>query len=371
LLPISANHKGQLIEDVDAVLRRVPRHQISAGNPDRCEIVASRQTPEVQTAEVQEDISPTIPHGRMHHHIPPSRTHIHNSVAYTAAASFCTHWTQGPVVLFNEPTQTIYDRIAPIPCPPYPAATFEGTGLEDRMVIDSHVHAGFSDTLLHSWDTFEDIHTTLQRMKKCGIDKAIVLPIGHDDFERHNRQTAEIVAGHADRLFGYAKVNQKLDAGRIEPLLREAFEHLGLVGLKIHGHPTREIMEVMNHYRKPILADVFGEVYALRYVAEQYPAVPIIIAHMGKFLGLDGAMRQNVLWLARTYPNIYFDTSSVCEHEWLERTVTEGLTHKMIFGSDGPGLHCGVELARIKVLDLPAEQESLVLGGTIARLLGL
>jgi predicted TIM-barrel fold metal-dependent hydrolase len=82
-------------------------------------------------------------------------------------------------------------------------------------------------------------------------------------------------------------------------------------------------------------------------------------------------MRQATLWLARTYPNVYFDTSSVCEHEWLERTVAEGLTHKMIFGSDGPALHCGVELARIKVLNLPKDQEAMVLGGTIARLLGI
>ena len=239
------------------------------------------------------------------------------------------------------------------------------------MIIDSHVHAGSSDTLRHSYDTFEDIRVSLRRMDECGIDKAVILPIGDDGFERHNRETAEIVGQHPDRLVGYAKVSQKQDAGRVEQMLRVAFEKLGLRGLKLHGDPTREIMEVMNHYRKPILADVYGEVYGLRYVAEQYPAVPIIIAHMGKFLGFDGAMRQTVLWLVRTYPNLYFDTSSVDEHEWLERTVAEGLAHKMIFGSDGPDLHCGVELARIRFLHLAAEQEAMVLGGTIARLLGI
>ncbi len=170
------------------------------------------------------------------------------------------------------------------------------------MIVDSHVHAGWSDTLMHSWDTFEDINVTLGRMDECGIDKAVILPIGHDGFERHNRETAEIVAKHPDRLVGYAKVSQKYDAGRIESLLREAFEKLGLVGLKLHGHPTREIMEVMNHYRKPILADVFGEVYGLRYVAEQYPAVPVIIAHMGEFLSIKGQVRQTTLWLGADVP---------------------------------------------------------------------
>jgi predicted TIM-barrel fold metal-dependent hydrolase len=239
------------------------------------------------------------------------------------------------------------------------------------MIIDSHVHAGWSDTLRHSYDTFEDIGVSLRRMDECGIDKAVILPIGDDGFERHNRETADIVARDPGRLVGYAKVSQKQDAGRVEPMLREAFEKLGLAGLLLHGHPTREIMEVMDHYRKPILTDVFGEVYPLRYVAEQYPAVPIIIAHMGEFLSINGQVRQTTLWLARTCTNIYFDTSSVCDHEWLERAVTEGLAHKMIFGSDGPDLHCGVELARVKYLKLPAEQEAMVLGGTIARLLGM
>ena len=49
--------------------------------------------------------------------------------------------------------------------------------------------------------------------------------------------------------------------------------------------------------------------------------------------------------------------------------VAEGLCHKMIFGSDGPGLHCGVELARIQHLDLTDEQRQLVLHANIARLL--
>ena len=238
------------------------------------------------------------------------------------------------------------------------------------MIIDSHVHAGYGDTMRDSWNSFEDIQVSLGRMAQTGIDKALILPIGHDNFARRNRETAELVARYpAQLLGGYAKVSQEHDRGRVEAMLTEAFEDLGLLGLKLHGHPNREILEVMNHYRKPILADVKGEVYSLRYVAEGYPDVPIIIAHMGKFLALDGAMRTVTLWLAKEYPNVYFDTSSVCDHDWLERAVSDDLTDKMIFGSDGPGLHCGVELARIRALNLPPDDEARVLGGTVARLL--
>jgi len=239
------------------------------------------------------------------------------------------------------------------------------------MIIDAHIHAGHADDLAHSWDTFEDIEISLRRMDQAGIDRAVVLPIGRSNFEHYNRELAEIVQRYPNRLVGLAKVSQQHDAGRIGRMLEEAFEKLGLVGLKLHGQPNREIMSALDRYRKPILIDPWGEVYPLRYVAESYPNVPMIIAHMGKFCSTDTPVRLHTMWLARRYPNVYFDTSSVMDFEALEMAVKEDLCHKMIFGSDGPVLHCGVELARIQYLDLTDAQREMVLGGNIARLIGL
>jgi len=238
------------------------------------------------------------------------------------------------------------------------------------MIIDAHVHAGHADGLSRSWETFEDIEVSLKRMDQAGIDRALVLPIGMSNFERYNREVAQIVNRHGERLHGLAKVNQQEDAGQVAKLLAEAFDKLGLVGLKLHGHPNREIMDVMDRYRKPVLADVRGEVYGLRYVAESYPHVPIIVAHMGKFCSTETPVRVMTMWLAKRYPNVYFDTSSVMDHESLELAVAEGLSHKMIFGSDGPGCHCGVELKRVQCLDLTDEQREQVLWANVAGLIG-
>ncbi len=41
----------------------------------------------------------------------------------------------------------------------------------------------------------------------------------------------------------------------------------------------------------------------------------------------------------------------------------------MLFGSDGPWLHPGLELHKIRLLGLPPDQEALVMGGNILRLL--
>jgi len=257
------------------------------------------------------------------------------------------------------------------------------------MIIDAHVHAGHSDALAHSWDSFEDINVSLRRMDRAGIDQAVVLPIGNTGMQQRNRELAEIVRAHPRRLHGFAKVSQAEDAGRVRPMLDEAFGDLGLLGLKLHGHPNREIMEAMDRHRgstvfdpeaqtrrelaevRPLLVDVAGSVYNLRYVAEGYPRVPIIVAHMGKFCCIDTGVRVMTMWLAKRYANVYFDTSTVMDHEALEMAVAEGLCHKMIFGSDSPGVHCGVELARIQQLDLTDEQRDLVLHANIAGLIGI
>jgi hypothetical protein len=42
---------------------------------------------------------------------------------------------------------------------------------------------------------------------------------------------------------------------------------------------------------------------------------------------------------------------------------------KVLFGSDGPWLHPGVELHKIKLLGLPPEKEALILGGNALRVL--
>jgi hypothetical protein len=43
---------------------------------------------------------------------------------------------------------------------------------------------------------------------------------------------------------------------------------------------------------------------------------------------------------------------------------------KLLFGSDGPWLHPGVELEKVRALRLPADAEQQVLGGNLLRLIG-
>lgn len=69
------------------------------------------------------------------------------------------------------------------------------------------------------------------------------------------------------------------------------------------------------------------------------------------------------------FPNVYADTTGVRYWDCLVQAVKRAGPHKILFGSDGPLLHPAVELYKIEMLGLPRQQEALITGGNIARLL--
>ena len=66
--------------------------------------------------------------------------------------------------------------------------------------------------------------------------------------------------------------------------------------------------------------------------------------------------------------NVYTDTSGVRRFDLLEEALLVLGRDKVLFGSDGPWLHPGVELAKVRLLGLGPSAERLVLGGNLLRL---
>ncbi|HEV8132426.1 MAG TPA: amidohydrolase family protein, partial [Acidobacteriota bacterium] len=73
--------------------------------------------------------------------------------------------------------------------------------------------------------------------------------------------------------------------------------------------------------------------------------------------------------LAKRYPNVFLETSSVVFFEYLEQAVRELPAEKLIFGSDGPLVDSRVELYKIRLLKLPRENEKKVMGANILRMI--
>jgi predicted TIM-barrel fold metal-dependent hydrolase len=132
--------------------------------------------------------------------------------------------------------------------------------------------------------------------------------------------------------------------------------------------PSREVCETARAFRLPVLVDIISRPEVVDMFAPEYPDVNFIIAHLGSFTD-DWRAHQQVIYQLARYPNVYADTSGVRQFGYLVQAIKKAGARKLLFGSDGPWLHPGLELHKIRLLGLPADQEALVLGGNILRLL--
>jgi predicted TIM-barrel fold metal-dependent hydrolase len=240
------------------------------------------------------------------------------------------------------------------------------------MIIDCHCHAGKGDLLTAPWNTDAPIEPYLRRARAAGIGRTVVVPPFHSDYAKANAQVAHIVTRHPNRLIGFAVVHATRDAGRILEMVRHLVRRWGFRGMKVHGHdamPTREVCEAARTLRLPLMVDVIGRAHVVEMLASQYPDVNFIIPHFGSFQDDWRAQQQVVDQLVR-YTNVYADTSGVRRFDYIVQAVRRAGAGKILFGSDGPWLHPGVELAKVRALGLPASDARLVLGGNLLRLIG-
>ncbi len=239
------------------------------------------------------------------------------------------------------------------------------------MIIDCHCHAGKGDGLSQPADTSAPLGRFLARARKANIDRTSIFAAFADDYRRANREVAAMVASRPDRLSGFAFVHAARDKGRIETMVREAVLELKFVGIKIHRHDapiTREVCDAARRYRLPVLYDVMGEVSVAEILAQEYPDVPFIIPHLGSFADDWRAQIALIDHLVR-HKNIFTDTAGVRRFDVLEQAVKRAGARKILFGTDGPWLHPGVELAKIEALGLPPAERAAILGGNILHLI--
>lgn len=241
------------------------------------------------------------------------------------------------------------------------------------MIIDSHCHgvAGFG--LNDPWTGQPLLVRYLRRAQSAGITHSVIFANFHDDYAKANQQVARFVRQYPQRLMGLCYLHAARDKGRIFSMLKTAVEDYGFVGIKVHrkdARITREICDAARVFRVPILYDVETELDVLDWLARDYPDLNFIVPHLSSFAE---KWRSQAAFLDRleAYPNLYTDTSGVRFFDLLMRVVERCGPHKLLFGSDGPWLHPGVELAKIKAMGLAPAAQALVVGGNFLRLTGL
>jgi len=240
------------------------------------------------------------------------------------------------------------------------------------MIIDAHCHAGQGDGLSGPWDTNAPLAPYLRHAAEAGIDRTVVFPAFHTDYAAANQALAQTVAQMPERLWGFAFLHAQRDAGRIFLMVETAVRNYGFCGLKVHRRDaaiSREICEAAAYFGLPVLYDVLGEVASIELFAREYRHVNFIIPHLGSFGDEWQAQLAIADHLVR-HDNVFTDTSGVRRFDLLQHAFRRAGASKIIFGSDGPWLHPGVELSKIFYLHASSAQQEQMLSGNILRLIG-
>ena len=239
------------------------------------------------------------------------------------------------------------------------------------LVIDCHCHAGTGDVMTAPWTTRASLAAYLRRARHAGIHKTVVFSLFRSDYAKGNAEVARIVSRYPSRLIGFAFVHPKRDAGRVEQMVGEAVRRWNFRGIKVHAFeamPTREVCETARKFRIPLLVDVANKTQVVDMFAPEYADVDFILPHLGSFMD-DWGTHARVIEQIIRYPNVYADTSAVRRFDYIVEAVRRAGPRKLLFGSDGPWLHPGLELQKIRLLGLPRPQEAMILGGNLLRLL--
>ena len=246
-----------------------------------------------------------------------------------------------------------------------------GAGL---MVIDGHVTIG------ESRDASLSVEQLLATMDALGIDRAVIAPAEGFVPVRNregNELTAEAARRSEGRLLAYAVATPWLGQEALDELRRA--REAGACALKLDS--ALQGFDLLDGQAEPLVAFAIEAGWPV-YVRTGTPphALPLQVAWLaarfpeGTFLlGKSGATdfaHDGPATLAAA-PNIYADSVHV---EWptaLAAADPEGRGGRVFFSTDAPFGDPAIELARVTEAPYGADVRDAILGGTLARLLGL
>ena len=263
------------------------------------------------------------------------------------------------------------------------------------MIIDAHTHV-WPDriaeiALSSSVDKLDNLTARgdgtvgglMSDMSGSGVDLSCCLGIANE--ARHVDSVNRFVAGlESDVRFGFGTVHVDLP---VEENIASLKRH-GIRGVKIH--PLYQGFALDDPRLWEIL-DAFGEEFAVithvgaggtpeanrlsnpkmvRDIARQFPGLRLTACHFGGYKLLDDAEEM----LAGA--DIVLETSwppslKTLRPERVRQLIRKHGAERIVFGSDWPMTSPAEEIETIQKLGLTDTETKLVLGGTLARVLGI
>jgi uncharacterized protein len=253
--------------------------------------------------------------------------------------------------------------------------------------IDVHGHYG---TYVRRGDESDAFCTgSADEVVRRAQDVNVVLTIVSPLLALLPRFQADAVAGNIEAAEVIARTPGLRQYVVIDPRRPETFRQAGemlarpqCVGIKIHpeehGYPIREhargIFEFAAKHRAVVLTHSSEQnSLAADFIpwANEFPEVRLILAHIG--CGWDGDPTHQVRAIQQSrHGNVFADTSSARSIlpgliEWAVREIGDD---RILFGTDTPLYHTGMQRARIDHADLTDESRRKILRENAVRLFG-
>jgi len=279
------------------------------------------------------------------------------------------------------------------------------------MIIDFHTHI-FPPKMIENRDSyigrdpcFDVLYANsksklataddlIANMDKEGIDVSVALNIGwrsHELCLETNDYIMEAIARYPNRLVGFCAV-QPLDSEKalveLERCVRGGVKGIGELRCDTQGFDLadevimRPIAQVAMEHHLVLLthsSEPVGHSYPgkgaitpdiLYRFIQNFPDLSIVCAHWGGGLPFYALMPE----VSRALSNVYFDTAAspfLYRDAIFEHVVGIVGADKILFGSDHPLIAQDRIVKSIRSLKLPAEAESMILGGNAERILAL
>jgi predicted TIM-barrel fold metal-dependent hydrolase len=145
--------------------------------------------------------------------------------------------------------------------------------------------------------------------------------------------------------------------------------HPWLQGYNAASDVVTPLVEVCQSYDVPIYfhsgTTPYAQVYQIARHIRNNRSVRFILGHMG-----ERYQWQDALEVARNYENAYLETSANMYSFAIERAVRNIGADRILFGTDIPFHYPGVELLKIRRLNISDEQKEWILSGTAAAVFG-
>ncbi|MBA3529763.1 MAG: amidohydrolase family protein [Propionibacteriaceae bacterium] len=251
------------------------------------------------------------------------------------------------------------------------------------QVIDCHIHFNSAGG---QYDE-DEVRACLALADRAGIDRMVYLfnlPAGgvdpqEADLVASNDIGMELMRRHPERFASFCYLNPSMPLTFSLAEIDRCIASGPMLGIKlwisVHADDARldPIMaraaslqvSVLHHAWYKATGFVFNESTPaeIATLARRHPDVAIIMAH------LAGGGWRGVRDI-RECPNVVVDTSGAQPHAGLVEYAVEQLgADRVVYGSDWPIRDFAVQRARLEGANLTDQQKTLILGGTMKRLL--